>query len=256
MPPQTISESFNGPLPKSPSIKLDPPRNKEGYRYLPKITTGSTREHDPPEAYIKMKPMGLAQLANDAIEHARRKNPRALSAVMPTLERTHLLKNEADGSERVDARTSRFDILWTLCDEHGAEENIAVLEMKSTHVIHEKDFLPAEATTQAEFNSKVAHAYTIERGDNEPSTCLEENATKLARQADKYAARCRHVVLFDWTAMFLFEFRRVHNPLYASDKAARGFFFTESSPRPDYLNICRLLLAFVAEPLKEALRAI
>ncbi|KAJ5629880.1 hypothetical protein N7528_003537 [Penicillium herquei] len=284
MSSQTVAECFSTLLPKSPSIKLYPPQNREGYRYLPKIVAESTLEHDPLAAYIKMEPTNLARLAKDALEHAMHKNPQALSAVMPTLERTHSLKGEADvlrlsimqllhpvnivleeliprgcmlvcGSERIEGINSRFDILWLLCDENGAEEKIAVLEMKSTHVIHEKDFTPAEATTEAEWESKNAHAYTIDRRPDGPYTCLEENAIKPAWQAAKYSAHCKHVAVFDWTAMFLFDYRRMRDPSYGSDKAARGFFFTESSPRPNYLNFRRLLLAFVAEALNEALKA-
>ncbi|GIK01885.1 hypothetical protein Aspvir_005926 [Aspergillus viridinutans] len=190
-----------------------------------------------------------------------------LSARMPILEQTHQLDTEADvmrlatlqlihpvnialqqtcppgtrilcRSERSTGGTSRFDMEWSLHDSRGALlSKLAILEVKSTNVLHKDDFKSA-AVDERNFRSKMAKAV-----DEENSTLLRGNAFWLSKQARKYADHCPYVALFDWNAMFLFSF------LPQTPQPVRGIYFDERG-RTGGTTFRRLLFAFGVRSLK------
>jgi hypothetical protein len=123
-----------------------------------------------------------------------------LSARMSVLEDTHLLETKADvlrlatlqlihpvnialqqicpPSTRIFCRTetstsgtSRFNVEWSLYDTRGnLLSRLAILEIKSTNVIHKDDFKRA-AVDEANYQSKMVRAM-----DTESSSLLTRNA--------------------------------------------------------------------------------
>lgn len=190
-----------------------------------------------------------------------------LCARMPVLEETHILETEADvlrlatlqlihpvnialqqicppgtrifcRTETSTSCTSRFNVEWSLYDTRGnLLSRIAILEIKSTNVIH-KDDLKRAAVDEAIYQSKMVRAM-----DTESSSLLKRNAIWLSKQAQKYSRHCLYVAVFDWGAMFIFSF------LPQSHKPVRGIYFDEYG-RTEGMTFCRLLFAFVVRPLR------
>ncbi|KAJ5730024.1 uncharacterized protein N7483_004532 [Penicillium malachiteum] len=242
----TIAESFDAKLPGEPDIEIT---FKKEYREMPPSSAKSTVDTDAPPAYTKLQSEEYWQIATDALHRSGARQRSTLGAAMPALENGHSLTGEAD--------VLRLSILqhftWSIlpCNHwfHRATkswpeklEHLAVLEMQATHVIHEKDFMQAAADTPAEYKKKVDNGARFEKTG---ATWLSNNALWLSKQAAKYGEGCRHVAIFDWMAMFIFDFtRKIHN--------AYGLFFRKSkSVAPDRMNYCRLLLAFVVRALNE-----
>lgn len=141
-------------------------------------------------------------------------------------------------TETSTSGTSRFDVEWSLYDTRGnLLSRLAILEIKSTHVIHKDDFKRA-AVDEANYQSKMVRAM-----DTESSSLLKRNAIWLSKQAQKYSRHCPYVAVFDWGAMFIFSF------LPQSHKPVRGFYFDEYG-RTEGMTFRRLLFAFVVRPLR------
>lgn len=86
----------------------------------------------------------------------------------------------------------------------------------------------------------------LEASSEPELTLLDNNATWLSKQADKYADTCTEIAAFDWSAMFVFDFKDVNEDL-ASPKPVRGIFFEEMEG--DKLTLRRVLLGFLIRAL-------
>ncbi|PGH36239.1 hypothetical protein GX50_00924 [[Emmonsia] crescens] len=107
--------------------------------------------------------------------------------------------------------------------------------------IKESDFAPAEATEQ---NLDAQRGKAANQGPH--FTLLKENAVWLSKQAGKYSEHCSSVAVFDWNAMFIFNYLHEQS---TRGGAVRGTYFDESGPTKD-MTFRRLLFAFVARALK------
>lgn len=146
------------------------------------------------------------------------------------------------GTESYGGPKSRFDVQWSLYSDQGTLlEILAVLEVKNTHIIRRDDFAPAEATEQ---NLEIQRSKAASR---EPYfTLLEENAVWLSKQAGKYSEQCASVAVFDWNAMFIFNYLHEQSTIGG---AVRGTYFDESGSTKG-MTFRRLLFAFVVRVLK------
>ncbi|KAJ5640503.1 hypothetical protein N7528_000128 [Penicillium herquei] len=263
-PQVTIAGSFNCNLPPDIEITFE-----GSYRQLPSSSSDSTRKSVPPPAFLNIDINLFVQLAAQALNPMR--DQILLHATMPLLENSHSLDKEADvlrlsilqllhpvnlvlhghapqgykiicASEKIQGVQSRYDIAWSLQrNEPGnskREKLIAVLEMKNTRSLAEEDFHRAAARTDAELKAMVDDP---ERFNNDENTWLQDNTIVLSKQAAKYGGKCKHVAIFDWSAMFIFDFT------YGRDKT-KGVFFRESTAS-NGMNFRRLLLAFVLRAL-------
>ncbi|QSS56002.1 hypothetical protein I7I53_04047 [Histoplasma capsulatum var. duboisii H88] len=194
-----------------------------------------------------------------------------LQASLPVLEKTHRLDTEADvlrisilqfihpvnialqeilpastklvcGTESCGGPKSRFDVQWSLySDKEELLEILSILEVKNTHIIHWEDFAPAEATEQ---NLEAQRSKAANRAPH--FTLLKENAVWLSKQAGKYSGHCASVAVFDWTALFIFNYLHEKS---TRGGPVRGTYFDESGPTKG-MTFHRLLFAFVARALK------
>ncbi|KAJ5732703.1 hypothetical protein N7493_004184 [Penicillium malachiteum] len=246
-PQVTIAESFNYNLPPNIEITF-----QGSYRLLPSSSSDSTKRTDAPPAFLKIDVNMFAQLAARALNPMR--DQILLHATMPLLEnaiapsQSCLASTGSTGykivcaSEKIDGVQSRHDIAWSLQrnepDNRKREKLIAVLEMKSTRSLAEEDFRRATARTDAELKAMVGNSA---RFKNDETTWLQNNAVVLSKQAAKYGRACKHVAMFDWSAMFIFDFS------YGRDRT-KGVFFRESATS-NGMNFRRLLLAFMLRAL-------
>lgn len=221
----------------------------------------------------------LEQSYKDLINLARARLPATapntgpLHSLMPQLERTHLLYTEADvlrasslylfhpvhvaisqllNTGTLDCRGElsatggcRTDIRWVY--RNGNQMiNIAILEVKNTKVIHWDDF----ASAMANHNSaKMKRDLAYSRKNN---THFRQNAYWLSKQARKYSENVKvpDVAIFDWNAMFIFDFNGMNenaqNPVLAS-----GIWFTESNSSAGQGETFRtILLGFLIRTLR------
>lgn len=249
-------------LPDQPLVVI--PSN-ETYRHI-RSTASSTLDADPVAVYFEETVDLYHNLFDRGFPRIGHGSP--LSARMPVMEQTHILETEADvlrlatlqlihpvnialqqkcppgtrlfcRTETSTSGTSRFDVEWSLYDTRGnLLSRLAILEIKSTNVIHKDDFKRA-AVDETNFQSKMVRAM-----DTESSSLLKRNAIWLSKQAQKYSRHCPYVAVFDWSAMFIFSF------LPQSHKPVRGFYFDEYG-RTEGMTFRRLLFAFVIRPLRK-----
>ncbi|KAL2373227.1 hypothetical protein BDBG_07812 [Blastomyces gilchristii SLH14081] len=261
----TISQSFDCKLPRAPEIEFG---FKGSYREF-KSTVPSTVDIDAIPVFIKEDASVFQTIAERYFPPVTPFSP--LQASLPILEKTHRLDTEADvlrisilqlihpvnialqeilqagtkiicGTESYGGPKSRFDVQWSLYSDQGTLlEILAVLEVKNTHIIRRVDFAPAEATEQ---NLEIQRSKAASR---EPHfTLLEKNAVWLSKQAGKYSQQCASVAVFDWNAMFIFNYLHEQSTIGG---AVRGTYFDESGSTKD-MTFRRLLFAFVARALK------
>ncbi|KAE8151736.1 hypothetical protein BDV25DRAFT_128539 [Aspergillus avenaceus] len=224
--PSSIIRSFDEKLPRSPHVMFT---FKDNYREF-RSSVSSTVAANAVRVYIKEDISSLQGFAARYLD-LRLRPFSPLSEIMPALERSHVLSTEADvvrlstlqllhpvnialqefapsgtvvvcSSEKQGGQNSRFDIQWSLRSEDGRFlTTLAILEVKNTHVVHKTDFTPAERTSETyeagmQEAMKFAPQYTL----------LEGNAVWLSKQASKYSGICTDVAVFDWNAMFIFNF--------------------------------------------------
>jgi hypothetical protein len=104
-------------------------------------------------------------------------------------------------TEKRGSSASRFDVQWALHSDRGERLTIlAILEIKNTHAVWREDFEPAGATEQ-NYDAQVAKAMK-----GAPFTLFKKNASWLSKQANKYSDDCVYVAVFDWNAMFIFNY--------------------------------------------------
>ncbi|KAF9882550.1 hypothetical protein FE257_007285, partial [Aspergillus nanangensis] len=250
-----IVTAFNEKLPNQPLVVFV---FNEPYRSI-RSSASSTLEAEPVAVYFEEAASMYQKLFDLNFPRIGHANP--LSARMPVLEQSHLLETESDvlrlatlqlihpvnialqqicptgtrifcRTETSTSGTSRFDVEWSLYDDRGTLlSRLAILEIKSTNVIHRDDFKRA-AVDERDFKSKMATAMGTEN-----SSLLRRNALWLSKQAQKYSRHCPYVAVFDWSAMFIFSF------LPQSSKPVRGFYFDESG-HTEGMTFRRLLFAF------------
>jgi hypothetical protein len=195
---------------------------------------------------------------------------------MPQLETTHFLRTEADvlratglyllhpvnvvaaslvhngrltcTSETATTKGGRTDIIWMHQADNANElKPIAILELKNTKVLHLSDFQPAYCPTQTKEldRNKIETAF-----EKTSKTHLIGNAVWLSKQAIKYSKECstKHVAIFDWDAMFIFDFSAM-NEGADHPKFARGTIFEERTSQPG-VTFRLLLLGFLVRAMK------
>ncbi|KAI4956820.1 hypothetical protein J4E86_005291 [Alternaria arbusti] len=124
-------------------------------------------------------------------------------------EQTQVEKNAQKNAQKDEQRENvgesalRTDLIFKTS---GSKETIAVVEFKRRQYIRYKDFEDAivvENPTLEDRKNKEAHL--TEKGTG---TLLQNNAEPYGRQVRAYAIRteCKHVALFNWDHLLLFDF--------------------------------------------------
>lgn len=271
MPPQqagSVYDSFRQALPSLPqSMAL------ETYRSI-SSSSESTINEDPVRAFTQDNLVALIDLGRASVPDSASSDPR-LQQQMPQLERSHHLHTEADvlrasslyllhpvnvaatrlvsngnlfcTSEQTSSGGARTDIRWVYHPNHGGKAvSIAVMEFKNTNVLRLSDFLPA-LTDQQHARAKVQAAFA------KPGfTHLINNAYWLSKQAMKYkrAASVADVAIFDWNAMFVFDFAGMDEDAQVP-VLAKGIMFQETVDSVNNGVTFRIvLLGFVVRALK------
>lgn len=196
-----------------------------------------------------------------------------LDEYMPGIEKTYLLANEADvvrasgqhliypinmllpelfpgiatelkiicNSEISENQESRFDMRWLLCRRGKPDVTVAILENKTTRVLHRRDFELGKCT------QKNAGEMMLEASKLRDKTHFDRNAVPVSLQASKYSRICRDIAVFDWSAMMLFDL----NGWVPRDKLApRGVFYEELQNEG---NFRKVLLGFLLRALSRHL---
>lgn len=246
MAPPTIQQCFRQGLPSLPESPV-----QHNYRSIT-ASSQSTEDMNAPTAFAEENPndivdLALARLPPNVLAHNN------LQQYMPQLERSHLLRTETDvlrasilhllhpvniaastlvptgqlfcQTEQYSTHQSRTDITWVY--QHPQTQqltNVAVLELKNTKVLKWADFSPARAGHQ--------HPTTVmakAMGNPPYYTNFKGNALWVSKQARKYciAVGTPDVAIFDWNAMFIFDFSYMRENLQVPE-FARGYFFAES----------------------------
>ena len=125
---------------------------------------------------------------------------------------------------------------------HGQIRQIAVLELKNTCVLRASDWNPAFCQPHQASN-KLTAAYS----QTPHYTLLTDNAIVISKQAKKYhnTVGVNDVAVFDWNAMFLFDFRGV-NEDPAHPVFTKGLFVQEGQG----VTFRLLLLGFLLRALE------
>lgn len=251
-----------------------------GYRAMPRSTTDSTMNEEPPKAFLKedgviLRDLGLSHLRNSPGLSSTLNQP------MPQHETGHRLSTEGDvvrasilyllhpvnvavsslisrgdlyckTEQSSRGRTCRTDIRWVYQPDRNDQSNqtdIAVLEVKNTKTLHWADF-SAAGTDQQNARAKVRSAYA--KGADEEFTHLVRNALWVSKQAKKYATTLpvADVAIFDWNAIFVFDFAGMkedtNDPILA-----RGIWFEEPTTNvQDGTTFRALLLGFLVRALR------
>ncbi|OXV06471.1 hypothetical protein Egran_05757 [Elaphomyces granulatus] len=172
---------------------------------------------------------------------------------MPVTETTHRLKSEAD--------VIRISILQLLhpvnvalsallppgvtvyCERRRRKKKLAVVEFKNTKIIHWEDFEPAEVS-QANAAEKMGEAM-----GNIDGTLLAGNAVSLSKQARKYSGSCKDIAVFDWNAMFIFDFYGIRED-HLVPKPVKGIYFDESDAVSEGATFRLILFGFLVRALQ------
>lgn len=259
--PTSIYDSFQKKL---LDLELASQKVPNNYRDFSSDTLSTVRA-EAPYYWISKDHGSLTKLAKTARDLVKGE----LQDPLPLLEETHYLQTESDvlrasslylfhpvnvaatsllkakgiqggklecGSERTTTQRNRTDIKWVFKADSGKQVTIAVLELKNTKIIHQKDFAPA----------LIAEATSVE--DSGEETCLEDNAVWLAKQSKKYSDNLEtpDVAVFDWDAMFVFDFNGPEK------RIAYGTWFSESDqkghPDPNF-TFRSVLLGFLVQAM-------
>ena len=260
----SIRDSFEQKLPREPEIAFG---YDDTYRKFRSNVT-STIDSSGVPVFVKEDISNYEMIARRNFPQPRTFSP--LNVQMPELEESHLLLSEADvvrlssyqlfhpvnialqdvaprgtkiicSTERPDGRFGRFDVQWSVYSKDNKHlKTLAILEVKNTHIIHKDDFTPAEATGQ-NYHEKMAEAFEVEPWH----TLLEGNAIWLAKQASKYSGSCSDVAVFDYNAIFAFNFTVAKS---SQGGPVKGTYFDEGS-RSGGMTFRLFLFAFVMRPL-------
>ena len=164
--PIKVNESFNHKLPELPIAEKDKDPSGVPYNSVSASSKSTTRAA-PIGAYIQDNISELVELAENTLQGAVQ-----LDEYLPGIEKTYLLANEADvvrasgqhliypinmllpelfpgiatelkiicNSEVSENQESRFDMRWLLCRRGKPDVTVAILEYKTTRVLHRRDF--------------------------------------------------------------------------------------------------------------------
>lgn len=134
-------------------------------------------------------------------------------------------------AEKHGGPKSRFDVQWSLySDREELMAILAVLEIKSTGG---HDCQMRKAMSRAP----------------QPNL-LRGNAIWLSKQAGKYSNHCADIAVFDWNAMFIFNY--IHDQS-GRGGTVRGMYFDEFGPTKGM--IFRRLLFGICGPTTKAVRS-
>ncbi|KAI2482548.1 hypothetical protein Ptr902_04864 [Pyrenophora tritici-repentis] len=113
--------------------------------------------------------------------------------------------------EHYGKESVRLDLVFLTIDEDdkGAQTKIAVIEFKRRGLIKYDDFHKALLSEHA---SEKEILDTKIQAVNNGGTLLEGNGATFSKQASGYAmkAKCKHVGLFNWEHLVLFEFDKLN----------------------------------------------
>jgi hypothetical protein len=113
--------------------------------------------------------------------------------------------------------------------------------------LHLKDFKAAWYSPEVESAKvKISSAYKCDH-----NTHLIDNAVWVSKQALKYFSECStpDVAIFDWDAMFIFNFAGM-NEKKGTPTFAKGSFFAEQSDKTQSHTFRLLLLGFLVRALQ------
>lgn len=231
-----------------------------------KASSRSTAAAQAIGGYIHDDVQHLRELAEAKLQGAIQ-----LRDFMPGIEKTYLLANEADvvrasgqhlvypinmllpelfpgislkiicNSEVSENQESRFDMRWLSCRPGQPAVIVAILEYKTTRVLH-----------RWEFEDGMFQPGLVEKGmkdaQNQPNeTFFRGNAVPVSLQASKYSEVCKDIALFDWSAMMVLDLN-TWNP--DENLAPRGAFYEESKEDG---NFRKVLLGFLLRALSRHL---
>lgn len=124
---------------------------------------------------------------------------------------------------------------------------IAVLEFKNTRVLHPGDFWPAMASDPDSARAKRDGAMF-----HDNKTYFVRNACWISKQAKKYfrTTGAPDVAIFDWSAMFIFDFSQMNEDV-PYPALARGMWFSEANGQSHQGRTFRtVLLRFIDRALR------
>ncbi|KAJ6073207.1 hypothetical protein N7467_011292 [Penicillium canescens] len=281
---RSVLESFQFCLPREPYIHV--PREL----YLrTSASSNSTVETTPPLMYVNniQDYESIWQEKFPKSSDTRSRSRKLLGAFTPASETLNILSREADVArvsylqllnpvnlsleqlipdslqlvcqcEVSQGPYCRFDIIWAIFYKHTRVKVIAVLELKSPQIRNRGDFEIAQAVSKKSKDLKDVASRARPRSD----TVFRRNATVLSKQAAKYGQLCDHVAIFDYLAMFIFDFSsQVTFQHRGEDRLIpSGCYFVEPavSDRPldhNTLNFRKVLWAFVCKALSQWLKS-
>ena len=178
-----------------------------------------------------------------------------LQELVPQLRIRHRFESQVDSSKR--------DLLWeykrpgTPNVPEGKEDpywqEFAILEYKKTNVIDKEHFAPGhlravESETKPGAVPSLTELLSIAK-TRPKGTFLRDNAVILTQQAVKYSNRAKHIMLFDWDTMAVFDFTEG-----IEDMANIFFFQEEEVPDNSGKTFRTLLLGFLKHSLEDTLK--
>ena len=149
---------------------------------------------------------------------------------------------EADGDDgEDDGDDGEDDQCW---------EEFAILEYKKTNVIHRQQFARGRLGAVKNKGVPLSQEQLLSvAAKQELGTLLTDNAVTLTQQVVKYSDRAKHIMLFDWDTMAVFEFTE------ANPEMAEIFFFQEDEvPESSGKTFKTLLLGFLQHSLEDKLK--
>ena len=264
----TIARSLEEALPKL-AVEQPPQIPRE----IP-ISASSTRDTDPPKAI---------QLVHvEQLFHARSRIPSgsqvpaSLSRHIPHTEAFHWLRTEGDvvratnlyllhpvnealryvvgdhsgiicSAEERHGTEARTDISWSHVNG-GRRKTFAILEIKNTCSLDYRDFAPAivNMTNGKTPADMLKQAY--KKGQRYEYSLLLGNARTISKQTRKYFDQtgCRDVAVFDWNAMFIFDFSTFNE---GANQLVGGTWFQEDSRLPSHQTFRMLLFGMLCRAL-------
>ncbi|PGH28295.1 hypothetical protein AJ80_00186 [Polytolypa hystricis UAMH7299] len=244
MAPSTIYESFHRSLDALPYSAVP-----NDYRTISPSAL-STVQEDAPTAFIVESPAILINAARSKLSaHEGSTESACLSSkiAISSIRKPILLAagNLLCRGEVTSNGGCRTDVRWVY--RNGSQmTTIAILEVKNTKVLHAADFTPASATVNNARAKRDAAQGQLHH------THFARNACWLSKQAKKYYRNTTtpDVALFDWGAMFIFDFSGM-NENALNPVLARGIWFSESDSGPSQgISFRMVLLGFIVRALR------
>lgn len=125
-------------------------------------------------------------------------------------------------------------------DTFSGERKLAIVEFKNTNW---EDFELVEVS-QANAAEEMSEAM-----GNVDDTLLAGNAVSLSKQARKYSGSCKDIAIFDWNAMFIFNFCGIREDRLVP-KPVKGIYFDESDAVSEGATFRLILFGFLVRALQ------